>query len=131
MKTATQIRIDIINLLKGSPLAIALNGEIYHSGDRPIDSREEDIIVIHTTGTADQYQEGVATLNIYLAPAPNQAVGSRALEIEQLAAEWVATLSEQSDTYYFALKSIIETIQNKDTLQYFTVVKLKYELINL
>ena len=132
-KTSRQVQGDIYRLLKASTLAAALSGGVYRQGYRPRDSREEDAVVIFTTGTADQVQAGVVTVNIFVPdtdPYGNGVWvedGERTEEVERLAQEWVESLTADRSCYKFKLRQTIYTEEEPDINQHFVVVKLGYE----
>ncbi|MCM1168898.1 MAG: hypothetical protein NC324_03075 [Bacteroides sp.] len=133
-KTGTQIQGDIMLLLRKSPLAGIVSGDIYRNGLRPRDSRQEDIIVTYTAGIPGQIQTGVVTVNIYVPdidPYDNGVLvcnGARCAEIEVAAQEWVESLTAKGSNYRFELQQTIMTCEDWEVNQHFVCVKLKYKL---
>lgn len=131
-KTGKQIQGDIYRMLKASTLATAISGEVYRNGLRPRDSQKEDAIVIFTTGTPDEIQEGVVTVNIYVPdidPYDNGVTvedSERTEELEQLADEWVNSLTADKSCYKFRLMQTIYTEDEAAINQHFVVIKLQY-----
>lgn len=131
-KTGKQIQGDIYRMLKGSTLATAISGKVYRNGLRPRDSQKEDAIVIFTTGTPDEIQEGVVTVNIYVPdidPYDNGVTvedSERTEELEQLADEWVNSLTADKSCYKFRLMQTIYTEDEAAINQHFVVIKLQY-----
>lgn len=131
-KTGKQIQGDIYRMLKASTLATAISGEVYRNGFRPRDSQKEDAIVIFTTGTPDEIQEGVVTVNIYVPdidPYDNGVTvedSERTEELEQLADEWVNSLTADKSCYKFRLMQTIYTEDEAAINQHFVVIKLQY-----
>lgn len=131
-KTGKQIQGDIYRMLKVSTLATAISGEVYRNGLRPRDSQKEDAIVIFTTGTPDEIQEGVVTVNIYVPdidPYDNGVTvedSERTEELEQLADEWVNSLTADKSCYKFRLMQTIYTEDEAAINQHFVVIKLQY-----
>lgn len=131
-KTGKQIQGDIYRMLKASTLATAISGEVYRNGIRPRDSQKEDAIVIFTTGTPDEIQEGVVTVNIYVPdidPYDNGVTvedSERTEELEQLADEWVNSLTADKSCYKFRLMQTIYTEDEAAINQHFVVIKLQY-----
>lgn len=131
-KTAKQVQTDIIDLLRNSELAAEVTGEIYRKGYRPRDSRQEDIIVIFTTGIPDEIQTGVVTINIFIPdidPYGNGVQvedGERSETLETLAQRWVDSLS--GTNYLFELQQTIYTEAEPEINQHFVVVKLRFRL---
>ncbi len=135
-KTAKQIQSDIMALLKRSTLPDMISGNVYRNGYRPRDSKEEDAIVIFTTGLPGQIQTGIVTINIYcpdIDPFDNGVLvenGQRCEELEKAAADWVAGLTAAISNYKFKLKQTIYTEEEAETHQHFVVVKLQFEYID-
>ena len=131
-KTGKEIQDDFYRMLVGSTLAGAVSGRVYKNGYRPRDSKAEDIIVIFTTGLADQIQSGVVTLNIYVpdvAPYDNGVLvedGVRTMAIERAAADWV-TANAGSTNYRLRLQRAITTDYEESIQQHFVVVQLRYD----
>ncbi len=131
-KTGKQIQGDIYRMLKASTLATAISGEVYRNGLRPRDSQKEDAIVIFTTGTPDEIQEGVVTVNIYVPdidPYDNGVTvedSERTEELEQLADAWVNSLTADKSCYKFRLMQTIYTEDEAAINQHFVVIKLQY-----
>lgn len=136
MITAKQVQSDIIALLEGSELAAGVTGRIYRGTPdgsyRPRDSRLEDLIVIFTSGEADEIETGTVTLNIYV---PDIDIygdgvlgedGARTAEVEEMAAAWVESLTAGRSNYKFRLSQTIYTQREEDLRQHFVVVKLAY-----
>ncbi len=121
-------------LLAGSPLSEAISGKVYRAGLRPRDSREEDLIVIFTTGFPGQIQTGVVTLNLYVPdidPYDDNGVfvedTRRCEELEQAVAVWVESLTAAVSNYRFRLQQTIYTEAEPEINQHFVVAKLQYE----
>jgi len=137
VKTAKQIQSDIIELLKSSPLANAVSGDIYRFGYRPRDSKKEDIIVVFTVGFPDQIETGVVTVNIYVKDIDNEVNGvmlengRRCEELEIAAKNWVESLTAEKSDYKFTLQQTIYTEEEPEINQHFVTVKLKYELLTI
>ena len=134
MKTASQIQGDIYNLLRAdAALCSMISGNVYREGYRPRDSRQEDIIVIFTTGEVGEIERGVITINIYvpdIAPYSNGVFvqdGKRTAEIEQAAAQWVQNLTADRTNYKFRLQQTIYTESEPDIHQHFVVISLRYD----
>lgn len=134
MKTASQIQGDIYNLLRAdATLCSMISGNVYREGYRPRDSRQEDIIVIFTTGEVGEIERGVITINIYVPdidPYSNGVFvqdGKRTAEIEQAAAQWVQNLTAGRTNYKFRLQQTIYTESEPDIHQHFVVISLRYD----
>lgn len=132
-KTSKQVQGDIYRMLKDSTFSSMISGEVYRQGYRPRDSREEDAVVIFTTGLPNQIQTGVVTVNIYVPdidPYNNGVLvenGERTEEIERLAGKWVDSLTTDKSCYKFKLQQTIYTEEEAEINQHFIVVKLQYE----
>lgn len=134
--TSKRVQGDIYRLLKRSSLAASLSGQVYRQGMRPRDSRQEDAVVIFTTGLPDQVQSGVVTVNIFVPDVEGVGTGvleedgKRCEEIEAAAAAWVKTLTADKSCYCFSLQQTIYTEAEPETNQHFVVVKLKYRFFD-
>lgn len=132
-KTGKQVQSDVLALLKSSALPSMISGGVYRKGYRPRDSKQEDAIVIFTTGLPTEIQMGVVTVNIYvpdIAPFANGVLvedGQRCEELERAAAVWVENLTCAVSNYKFKLQQTIYTEEEPDINQHFIVVKLRYE----
>ncbi len=134
-RTAHKIQGDIKRLIENSELAKAVSGKVYRgdgeNGERPRDSRLEDIVVIFTTGIPDQIHEGVVTVNIFVpdidAYGKGELVedGKRCEELETEAEKWYRGLKGKSD-YLFSLEDTIHTSYAPELRQHFIVVSLRY-----
>lgn len=133
IRTGHQIQGDIYNFLRESNLKEFISGDVYRNGYRPRDSKLEDAIVKFSTGLADQIQTGIVTVNIYVPdidPYSNGIFvenGNRTGRIEELAQEWVDSLTAGKSNYKFKLNQTIYTEEEPETNQHFVVVKLRYE----
>lgn len=133
VKTSKQIQGDVYRLLKDSPLADMLSGDVYREGTRPRDSDKEDAVVIFTAGRTDQIQTGVVTLNIYVPDIAPYFNGvhventARCEAIEAAAQKWVESLTAEVSCYKFELRETIHTTEAKEINQHFIVVRLGYK----
>lgn len=64
--TGIEIEQDIYDLVKASPLASLVNGQVCRKDTRPANSEAEDIIVAHVGGIDGQVQEGSVNVNCYV-----------------------------------------------------------------
>lgn len=132
-KTSKQVQGDIYRLLRDSTLYSMISGEVYRNGQRPRDSKQEDAVVIFTTGTPTEIQTGVVTVNIFVPdidPYGNGVLtedGQRCEEVEALAQAWVDSLTAEISCYKFGLQQTIYTEADEEIHQHFVVIKLYYE----
>ena len=134
-RTAHKIQGDIKRLIENSDLAKAVSGKVYRgdgeNGERPRDSRLEDIVVIFTAGIPDQIHEGVVTVNIFVPDidvyGKGELVedGKRCEELESEAEKWYRGLRGKSD-YLISLEDTIHTSYAPELHQHFIVVSLRY-----
>lgn len=66
MKSGNEIERDFYTYVKGSDLMQVLSGEIYRKGTRPVESRNEDVVIAFLSGLDDQEQTGVVIVNAFL-----------------------------------------------------------------
>lgn len=134
MKTGHQVQTDVYNLLKGSSFVAGLSGGLYRQGTRPRDSRLEDCVVIFTTADAEQVQEGVVTLNVYVPDIYPYASGlpvediARCEEVEGALQGWVDAQTAGVSDYLFKLKSAIHTQRDEEIHQSFVVARLSFRI---
>lgn len=134
MKTGHQIQTDVYNLLKASTLVSNLSGGIYRKGLRPRDSKLEDLVVIFTTATGEQVQQGVVTLNIYVPdiyPMGNGIPTENVLRcetIEGLVQTEIEGLNAGRSDYLFSLKDAVHTQRDEEIEQSFVVAKLSFRI---
>lgn len=132
-KTSKQVQGDVYRLLRDSTLSSMISGEVYRDGQRPRNSKQEDAVVIFTTGTSTQIQTGVVTVNIFVPDidAYDNGVltedGQRCEEVEALAQAWVDSLTADVSCYRFELQQTIYTESDPEINQHFVVIKLYYE----
>lgn len=132
-RTGQQIITDMIGLLRQTNLPAKINGGIYRAGTRPRDSKAEDCVVIYTTADAEQFQQGVVTLNIYVPDIPNSGNGvmledsGRCEEIEGVCAEALDALRVCVSNYRFSLKEAIHTQRDTEIGQSFVVMRLDFK----
>lgn len=70
IKTATQIEKDFYRLVKNSPIATAIGGQVYRDGTRPRNSKSEDAVVAFVAGLDGQIQDGVVVVNVFVSKKP-------------------------------------------------------------
>lgn len=127
--TSKEVQRKVYTLLKGSELAQAVSGKLYHDTTRPRGSQSEDIVVRYTAGLAGEIDDGVVTILIYSNPLP-ASDGTpredirRTEELERLATQWAHDLTP--DDYLFTLSDTTATHYDPDIKQYFTSIRLKY-----
>lgn len=132
-KTAKQVESDVRKLLQDSTLYTMISGEVYRNGLRPRDSQKEDAVVIFSTGLSNQIQTGVVIVNLYVPdidPYGNGVLvenGSRVERLEQLAQEWVDSLTAEVSCYRFRQQQTIYTEAETDISQHVIVIRLSYE----
>ena len=137
MRTSKEIQTDLLALLVDSPLAQAISGKVYRGGQRPRDSKYEDITLHITSVTASQRQEGVAVVNIFVPDIPVGLTATltedarRTAELERIATNWAEGLTANlTGEYLIRLASAVYTMQEKETKEHFVVVKLRFSIIN-
>ena len=134
MKTGHQIQTDVYNLLKGSAFVAGLSGGLYRQGLRPRNSKLEDCIVIFTTADAEQVQEGVVTLNVYVPdiyPYDNGTPVEDVARCEAVEADlqsWVNAQTAGVSDYLFRLKGAVHTQRDDEIHQSFVVARITFKL---
>lgn len=137
MKTESEVQGFFFSLVKGSPLASAVSGNVYRasadSSYRPRDSRLEDIEVIVTSSSAE-LQEGVVTVLVYVPdtdPYDNGVKvkdGARTAQLERIAQDWFDTCPESGSEYSLSLTDTIGSIAIPEIGQHAVSVQIRYEI---
>ena len=136
MKTGKEIQHDFYLLLKGSSLLQVVSGGLYKAGHRPHGSREEDIVVVFTTSTAEQVQEGVVTIRIYVPdidPYDSGVLeedGFRAMELERAAQDWFDNMSRSEAPMRLRLQGAVETLEDYETKQHYVSMRIRFNYLN-
>ena len=138
-RTGKEIERDVYSLLRRSYIVTGkdgvpgIGGSVYRSGQRPRDSKGEDMVVIFTTATSTQFQEGVVTLNVYVPDIfPTTGIpredGARCEQIERLAQDSVDALTADRSDYLFGIERsrVIHTLRDDTIGQSFVVVPLSF-----
>lgn len=135
-RTESQIVDDVISLLKGTPLAGMLTGEICRESERAKDSRLEDTIVYLASATASQVQSGTVVINIFVddfdARGDGVAVknGQRCKEIEEAAQQWFDTLTAEKSNYLWELAQAISADNEPSIRQHFVVIRMRFKYLD-
>ena len=141
-RTGKEIEGDVLRLLRDSVIVTGdgqragISGSVYRQGLRPRDSQEEDMIVIFTTASADQFQQGVVTVNIYIPDILNSKTGvsvengRRCEEVERLTQDAVDALTARRSNYLFGLERAIHTTRDIEINQSFVVAHLQFKYYN-
>lgn len=108
MKSDIEIKDDLFQFIKNSPLALAVTGKICKTGVRPKGSDKEDVVISVIANLNGQIQEAVMNVNIYVADdikSDGQSHEStiRLRELCRIASETLEVGS--GDDYRFALES--------------------------
>ncbi len=136
-KTGQQVEDDIYGMLKNSPIAELINGQIYKDGMRPRDSNLEDAVVKFVTGLDNQIQTGTVVINIYVPdidPFDNGVLVrdiTRCTEIETTACTWVKSLTTAVSDYRFSLAQTIYTEKEEAIGQHFVSIRLNFQLLTI
>lgn len=132
LKTASEIQGDVLQLLKASAVASSVNGGIYRSGQRPANSRREDIVIIFTEGNAEQNQSGTLTLHVYVPDVDfggngiYSEDGERVNALSRVMQDWVDALPVGD--YHYKLKDTIHSIASDvPSKQHIIVVRLGFD----
>ena len=67
MKSDIEIKTDVFNRIKGSDLEGEVTGVVRKTGKRPLNSRNEDIIITMLANQNGQTQTATVNVNIYVA----------------------------------------------------------------
>lgn len=132
-KTTLTIEQEIFNVLE--PLfAGKISGSLYPSDCRPLDSGLEDAVIMVSSASAEQIQEGRARLNIYVPDIDNNSGRlvpdkSRLEELAMLDEEIVEALNAADTDYYFDLFQATASIADPNIKQHFVNINLEFKYI--
>lgn len=111
-----------------------ISGAFYPSDCRPADSEVEDAVLTVSNATAEQIQEGVARINIYIPdldngsgrPVPNK---DRLAELSDLDEQIIDVLNDADTDYEFDLAKGTETINAEAIKQHFVNITIEFKYI--
>lgn len=108
MKSDIDIKDDLFQFIKKSPLALAVTGKTCKTGVRPKDSDKEDVVISVIANLNGQIQEAVVNVNIYVADdiksdGQSQEATIRLRELCKVASETLEV--GHGETYRFTLES--------------------------
>ncbi len=110
----------------GSTLAEAIKGEVYYEGKRPINSKEEDIVISFASGIDGQWPTSVVMVNTYI---PNQDFGKGQAPSRNEARE--LELSKIIEAFRDSLPVGNILIEKDTTIQSYPVPEIEQYYINL
>lgn len=130
-KTGKDVQGDMLNLLKASGIEGVISGKCYREGNRPKDSKLEDLIVILTTAFVGEIQTGVITIHIYVPDISHNGVyvenGRRTAVLERALQTFIDSLTCGRTNYKFIQQFAVSTENAPTIQQHFVVGMLKYE----
>lgn len=136
MITGGIVETDFYKAIKETELAKQVNGEVYRAEYRPRDSKKEDIIVILTTLTAGQIQDGVVTVLIYVPDIDFDGTGelrrnnARIQDLEICCLTALKELRiELKDYNDIALQQGIQSFEDTNE-QHFISMRISFRLLN-
>ena len=111
-----------------------LSGEVYPEDCRPLDSNDEDAVIVVISALASQIQSGRARINIYVADIDNGA--SRAVpnigrlqEIASWGADIVDELNDADTDFNFDLSQAPQMVADNEIRQHFISIVLDFKRI--
>lgn len=134
MKGTESIEMDIFKAI-ASTIEGEVSGGVYFEGDRPTDSMLEDVCIACSTASAEQVQQGVAKVNIYVRDIDNGTGHlvknkGRLLELGPIAELIVSLLNGADTDYAWSLSPAPQTIIQEATQEHFLNINLNFKLIN-
>lgn len=111
-----------------------ISGAFYPSDCRPADSVVEDAVLTVSNATAEQVQDGVARVNIYVPdidngsgrPVPDK---DRLTELSDLGEKIIDALNAADTDYEFDLAKATETIHAEKIKQHFVNITIDFKHI--
>lgn len=111
-----------------------ISGGFYPSDCRPADSEVEDAVLTVSNATAEQIQDGIARINIYV-PDLDNASGrpipdrDRLIAISALDEQIIDVLNEADTDFEFDLSKGTETINAEAIKQHFVNITIEFKYI--
>lgn len=139
IKTEYEFEQDFYDIVKRTEIAHQVNGDVYKSGLRPVDSTKEDVVVKITTVNAEQVQKGVVTITIYVPnidglpnssrPVPNRA---RIGALQKACRNYRDEVAELLNGAYAGLQyeTAIKTLELPDRKQSCISIKLEFKYLS-
>ena len=111
-----------------------ISGAFYPSDCRPADSNVEDAVLTVSNATADQIQDGIARINIYVPdldngsgrPVPDKG---RITALSDLDEQIIDVLNGADTDYEFDLAKATETINAEEIKQHFVSITIEFKHI--
>lgn len=111
-----------------------ISGEFYPSDCRTADSEVEDAVLTVSNATAEQIQDGIARINIYVPdldngsgrPVPDK---DRLIAISELDEQIIDVLNKADTDYEFDLSKGTETINAEAIKQHFVNITIEFKYI--
>lgn len=138
LKTEIDVEQDFYNAIKKSALMSLVKGGIYKKEMRPFDSKDEDIIVMVSSLTMAQRQEGVMTILVYVPMVEGRSNGDmlpdkkRIGVIEksccELPRELVGLMPEYDGIDIYS--SLVSQIDRNEELSYVSL-KIKFSYLTI
>lgn len=141
-KIAENVETDVISLINASTLDNTITGGVYASGQRPFNSKAEDIVVSFLTGLDGQMQVGIVNINVYVPDV--YASGKRLVKNSARCAVIGNALKEFKEsimTPNLALSrsgykflpdgDMIQTFEESEISQHFVNMRLKFEYLTV
>lgn len=111
-----------------------ISGAFYPSDCRPADSEVEDVVLTVSNATAEQIQDGIARINIYVPdldngsgrPVPDK---DRLAVLSDLDEQIIDVLNEADTDFEFDLSKGTETINAEAIKQHFVNITIEFKYI--
>ena len=108
-----------------------ISGAFYPSDCRPADSKVEDAVLTVSNATAEQIQDGIARINIYVPdldngsgrPVPDK---DRLTALSELDEQIIDVLNGADTDYEFDLAKATETINAEEIKQHFVNITIEF-----
>lgn len=137
-KVAENVEADVIALINAGTLDGTITGGVYASGQRPFNSKSEDIVVSFLTGVDGQKQVGIVNINAYIPDI--YASGKRLVKNSARCAVIANALKEfkesimtsnlalsRSGYKFLSGGDMIQTFEESEISQHFVNMRLKFE----
>lgn len=129
-KSGDEVLDDLYPLINNSEIMSIISGSLYKDGTmRPLNSTQEDAVMLFKAGLDGQIQDGAIVINIYVPDIDTGAGGKtkdskRTAEISRKAYEVFE--NKVVGEYYFRIGNIIQTYREDKIDQHFVSIDLRF-----
>lgn len=132
IKSEYRLRQILFDSLNGSDLKSAITGKIYKDGIRPVGSDKEDVVINVIVLTSDQFQRGIANVNVYVPDISVRLNGKpqlveNSVRLAELTEIAIPVLAESATQEYAFDLGDQHTIAEPETNQHYVNLRIGFQ----